>query len=69
MTTVATVEPLRLILAEDNLLVREGLVSLLKTAPRIDLVAATESRSLWVYSTTTWWRTRWRAHGWGSQTK
>ena len=35
-------EPLRIVLAEDNLLVREGLMALLGTAANVDVVAVAE---------------------------
>lgn len=43
MTTVDAMGPVRLVLAEDNLLVREGLVSLLSTCDEVDLVATAAS--------------------------
>lgn len=43
MTSVGLMSPLRIVLAEDNLLVREGLVSLLSTCADLELVATCES--------------------------
>jgi len=43
LASVDSVTPVRLVLAEDNLLVRRGLVSLLETSGDIELVAACES--------------------------
>ncbi|GJM37281.1 MAG: DNA-binding response regulator [Acidimicrobiales bacterium] len=42
-TSVEVMSPVRLVLAEDNLLVRQGLVSLLQSSDDIDLVAVAES--------------------------